>query len=320
MLNSAVFSDVSTFPSAWCGVWKPVVVRWCFWRTCWMKPEPECCATWRSLKVHPKLSMYLTHLTNCMLACLCILIFHLPSLLHLWPLTVLCLHWLSKSFSLLLVWSYLCILLKAVESDGNLRLSAHRSLKYFDAKNALLGSVNHYCFLISHKETGKPRRDGRESGNYCSHHPGELELNATSRHKYSNISLWRVYWVHLWWWVLLTFRISKVPCCQTTRLTGTECCRLRGTLECFCSTHTHDSAGSLSDDSHIIKKTKQTTLCNFVTAAWCGGVKLEKHVTLILPSCSITRASLSCSTFCGQWICFHGAPKERVGIHRWTCN
>lgn len=51
---------------------------------------------------------------------------------------------------------------------------------------------------------------------------------------------------------LLTFRISKVLCSQTTPLTGTECCRLRGTQECFCSTHMHDSAGSLSGHSHII--------------------------------------------------------------------
>lgn len=46
-----------------------------------------------------------------------------------------------------------------------------------------------FFFSISHKENGKPRRNGRESGDYCSHHPGELELNATSRHKYSNIWL-----------------------------------------------------------------------------------------------------------------------------------
>lgn len=42
-------------------------------------------------------------------------------------------------------------------------------------------------------------------------------------------------------------------------------------------------------------------LYTFVTAAWCGGAQLQKHVTLILPSCLITRASLSSSTSFGQW-------------------
>lgn len=66
----------------------------------------------------------------------------------------------------------------------------------------------------------------------------------------------------------LTFRISKVLCCQITRLTGTECCRLRGTQECFCSTHMHDSAGSLSDDCHIVrKKWKSNTFLQFCTCS-----------------------------------------------------
>lgn len=71
---------------------------------------------------------------------------------------------------------------------------------------------------------------------------------------------------------LLTFRISKVLCCQTTRLTGTECCRLRGTQECFCSTHMHDSAGSLSDDSHIIQKKKKKSN-TFVQFCYCSLVR-----------------------------------------------
>lgn len=114
----------------------------------------------------------------------------------------------------------------------------------------------------------------------------------------------------------LTFRISKVLCCQITRLTGTECCRLRGTQECFCSTHMHDSAGSLSDDCHIVRKKKEKVIhfYNFAPAAWCGGVKLQKHVTLIRPSCSITPASLSCSTFFGERTRFRG-----VDVHWCTC-
>lgn len=110
-------SGVGTCPSAWCGGWKPVVVRWCFWRMCWMKLEPECCATWSSLKVQYFLNV--THWTICVLACLRIL-----SLSTFVSLTDLCLHLLSKSFSLPLVWRCLCNLLKAVERDGNLRLSA----------------------------------------------------------------------------------------------------------------------------------------------------------------------------------------------------
>lgn len=54
--------------------------------------------------------------------------------------------------------------------------------------------------------------------------------------------------------IVFPFRTSKVLCCQTTPLTGTECCRLRGTRECFCSTHTHDSAGSHSAHARGIKK------------------------------------------------------------------
>lgn len=93
MLNSPVFSGVGTCPSAWCGVWRPVVVRWCFWRTCWMKLEPECCATWSSLKVHPKLSMHLTHLTSCVFGCIC----HQYCTFALW-LTFVCID--SASFVL----------------------------------------------------------------------------------------------------------------------------------------------------------------------------------------------------------------------------
>lgn len=38
-------------PLAWCGVWRPGGVRWCFWRTCWTKLGPGCSATWTSQKV-----------------------------------------------------------------------------------------------------------------------------------------------------------------------------------------------------------------------------------------------------------------------------
>lgn len=146
----------------------------------------------------------MTHWTNCMLACLRIL-----SLSTFVSLTNLCLRWLGKSFSLSLVWRCLCNLLKAVERDGNLRLSAQT----VHMESTLMLKTHHWlqwtiiAFFISHKENGKPRRDGRESGDYCSHHPGEVELKATSRHKYSNIWLWCVWAhrLHLWWWVFIDF-------------------------------------------------------------------------------------------------------------------
>lgn len=114
------------------------------------------------------------------------------------------------------------------------------------AKKFVLRVRDDYYSAFSHKGNGKPRRNSRESGNHCSHRPGKLGLNVTSKHNRSDLTV-----MHLGLSVLMFFfwggfsvRISKVLCCQTTRLTGTECCRLRGTQECFCSTHMHDSAGS----------------------------------------------------------------------------
>lgn len=154
MLNSPVSSGVGTCPLAWCGVWKPVVVRWCFWRTCWMKLELECCATWSNRKVHPKLSMYLTHVTNWRLACLCLF------------LIFICHQYSTFLFALTKqVFVSFTGLKLSLHSLKNLRLSVHIFGKCFDSKNELLGSVSNYCFFISHKENGKSRRNGRESGN-----------------------------------------------------------------------------------------------------------------------------------------------------------
>lgn len=56
------------------------------------------------------------------------------------------------------------------------------------AKRFVLRVRDDYYSAFSHKGNGKPRRNSRESGNHCSHRPGKLGLNVTSKNNCSDLT------------------------------------------------------------------------------------------------------------------------------------
>jgi len=46
-----LFAGVAMCPLAWFRAWRPGLVRWCFWRTCWTKLGRGCSTTWASQTV-----------------------------------------------------------------------------------------------------------------------------------------------------------------------------------------------------------------------------------------------------------------------------